>query len=463
MSTEPVATLHYDRVEDVVRTLAASLSNARLYPPRHPRVTEAVRTFVGAVGLFFTAHAGWEWVRIQYGGNVVSHRGVPLGEGGSCKDLMERFEAHDCKGLVFRANIDDESAHTLLDWLLENEQKGFRPTNGVRVLTGRAGEASTMDLEARENLFFKVPELRVPLSVHEGAIDVLDMLMRELRGGRNIDYGSVLDVSERIAAVAMENDTQLLAGMNLPYDDDYTYNHSVNVCMIVTSLIQPFVTGREQLSKVAEAALLHDLGKCRIPGEILNKKAALTSEEFEVIQAHPEYGAQMLLEYAGADPLTVQVAYCHHMRDDEFGYPKPDVPVSPGPIGNLVAVVDMFEALTAKRPYKKSFSVAQALKILLTTQGMETKKPLIRLLFDRLTCFPPGAEVLLDSGERATVVKAFSETPDRPIVKVTEDADGNDVDITVPLDLRLRDGDNGDYLNTIKHVILEPVSSILSA
>ena len=120
MSTDPVSTLHYDRVEDVVRTLAASLSNARLYPPRHPRVTEAVRTFVGAVGLFFTAHAGWEWVRIQYGGNVVSHRGVPLGEDGSCKDLMERFEAHDCKGLVVRANIDDESAHTLLDWLLEN-------------------------------------------------------------------------------------------------------------------------------------------------------------------------------------------------------------------------------------------------------------------------------------------------------------------------------------------------------
>ena len=193
MSTDPVATLHYERVEDVVRTLAAALANARLYPPRHPRVTEAVRTFVGAVGMFFTAHTGWEWVRVQYGGGVVSHRGVPLGEDGSCKDLMERLETHDCKGLVFRANIDDESAHTLLDWLLQKEQKGFRPTNGVRVLTGRAGEASAMDLEARENLFFKVPELRVPLSVHEGAIDVLDMLMHELRGGRNIDYGPVLE------------------------------------------------------------------------------------------------------------------------------------------------------------------------------------------------------------------------------------------------------------------------------
>ena len=87
MSTDPVATLHYERVEDVVRTLAASLANARLYPPRHPRVIEAVRTFVGAVGMFFTAHTGWEWVRIQYGGSVVSHRGVPLGEDGSCKDL----------------------------------------------------------------------------------------------------------------------------------------------------------------------------------------------------------------------------------------------------------------------------------------------------------------------------------------------------------------------------------------
>ncbi|MFQ5845361.1 MAG: HD-GYP domain-containing protein [Planctomycetota bacterium] len=446
---------HVERAEEVVRTLAGSVSNAKIYPSRHPRVKENADAFLGSVKLFFKTHPGWEWIRIHESQGALFHRGVPLGEGDACADLTERLDARECGGMVLRSCLDEESVMLLLDWLLGRIKGAFPPdAKGVRLLSARAGEASALEAEARENLLSMVPELRVPLEVHEGAVDILDNVMSELRAGRSIDYTQVLAISERIAAVAMEQDTQLLAGAQLPYSDDYTYNHSVNVCLIVTCLVRPFVAGEERLRRITEAALLHDVGKCRIPTEILYKKGALTSEEFDIVRRHPEMGARLLLDHAAADPLTVQAAYCHHMRDDGQGYPNPTVPIGPGPVADLIAVADMFEALTAYRPYKKSFSVAAALKILLGTRGMETKKPLVRLLFDRLTCYPPGSEVILDSGERATVVRTFAEAPDRPLVKVTADSDEERVDSPFQVDLRERD--NGGYRRSVARVVLEP-------
>ena len=167
-----------------------------------------------------------------------------------------------------------------------------------------------------------------------------------------------------------------------------------------------------------------------------------------------ELGAQVLASYPELEAIDVEVAYCHHMRDNGHGYPNTKLPVKPGPVTAVVQVADMFEALTAHRPYKRSMSVMEAVHAIKTTPGMESKHAAIQLLMSHLTVSPPGSEVILASGERGVVIDANPKDPVRPLVMLMTDADGETLPEPRTLDLHEDRNEARSGERYVKKVIL---------
>jgi len=170
---------------------------------------------------------------------------------------------------------------------------------------------------------------------------------------------------------------------------------------------------------------LHDVGKSKIPDEILFKPGRLDKEEFTIMQSHARVGAEILMEHKTATPLDVSAAWGHHLRHDGGGYPaRPPWAVRDN-VTKLLQVCDVFEALTAIRPYKAPMTPHQAFEIMLGDEG--AFDPAVLTTFIRtLGLYPPGNQVRLSDGSHAVVVAAGTDVL-RPLVELTADADGQPV------------------------------------
>jgi len=145
--------------------------------------------------------------------------------------------------------------------------------------------------------------------------------------------------------------------------DDYTFAHSVNVCIlaIMTGITMGY--SHTQLNELGVGALLHDIGKLRINLKILNKPGELTRNEFREIKQHPEFGFRILRDYEDLSLLSTHVAYQHHERWDGQGYPRNLVGENILEYARITAVADVYDALLANRPYRPPYSINQVINI----------------------------------------------------------------------------------------------------
>lgn len=154
--------------------------------------------------------------------------------------------------------------------------------------------------------------------------------------------------------------------------DEYTSAHCINVSILSMSLAEYLGFAEREVRGVGEAALLHDIGKTRIPLEVLNKPGKLTPEERAVIERHPSEGARMLLGSGGGDGLAAVVTYEHHMHwNGEGGYPERHYTRKPHHFSRLVQVCDVYDALRTRRPFRAPLSSAAALEFLSQRAGSE--------------------------------------------------------------------------------------------
>jgi putative nucleotidyltransferase with HDIG domain len=153
--------------------------------------------------------------------------------------------------------------------------------------------------------------------------------------------------------------------------DQYTTTHAINVSVLTMALAESLGLGDSAVRAIGLAGLLHDLGKIRIPEEILNKPGKLTSLERSIIEAHPVDGARLILE--GDEPLDLAatVAYEHHLCIDGRGYPALHYPREAHHASRLVHVCDVYDALRTKRPYRDAWTSAEALEYIGKRAGSE--------------------------------------------------------------------------------------------
>jgi HD-GYP domain-containing protein (c-di-GMP phosphodiesterase class II) len=172
-------------------------------------------------------------------------------------------------------------------------------------------------------------------------------------------------------ADAVARSTQaVLPTVPLKSHDEYTFVHSVNVSLLVLAQARGFGFDGPLLHSMGVAALLHDVGKLRVPLDVLNKAGKLSGDEWQVMASHAELGAWELGALANSAPLSILVAYEHHLRyDGEPNYPAIRVARTPTLASQLTAIADVYDAICTVRPYRRALSQSAALDVLRSRAG----------------------------------------------------------------------------------------------
>jgi len=211
-----------------------------------------------------------------------------------------------------------------------------------------------------------------------GAADVLKEVLRSIavKGPRgNVEEGR--DIVAAVMKGLREEEFLIDRMIRLQARDDYTVAHSLNVCVMVVAQAARLDLSEALIRDIGLAALLHDIGKELVPGEILNKPGKLDSGEFAKIALHPVLGAAHLRKMSLGSDLPVIVCYEHHIRHDRSGYPASRFLDAPHPVSLMTQIADVYDALRTFRPYRTSLERETALGILREGRGTEFEPVLL--------------------------------------------------------------------------------------
>jgi putative nucleotidyltransferase with HDIG domain len=198
--------------------------------------------------------------------------------------------------------------------------------------------------------------------------------------------------------------------------ENLTYCHSVNVATLSLLIGKQLGFDQTATAALAEAALLHDIGKTRIPLEILKKPSALDKRERKMMEAHTTYGAEILVEVDGLRPLTPTVALEHHRGFDGSGYPELGEAATPHFLSQLVSVADIYEAMTGARSYQEPAMPEQACLVLARLAGTKLNTALVKAFVNAISFFPLGSVVRTDREEVGVVIRTVDNEPLHPVI-----------------------------------------------
>lgn len=206
-----------------------------------------------------------------------------------------------------------------------------------------------------------------------------------VRRGRQLQVVGLSEIIAKFVDVFAQHADPLLALVPLRDMDEYTFTHSLNVCLLNLSQASSLGIRGELLNDIGLAAMLHDIGKLFVPVEILTKPGKLTEEEWKLMQAHPVKGAEYLLGNPGVPRLAVINAYEHHLRYDLGGYPQMKAGWQQNLVSQMTTISDFYDALRTRRPYREPLSLELVLKQILELKGTQLH-PLLAENFAQVMC-----------------------------------------------------------------------------
>lgn len=203
--------------------------------------------------------------------------------------------------------------------------------------------------------------------------------------------------------------------------DEYTFHHSVNSTILALVMGMGKGYTHSELLALGMGVLMHDIGKIRIPKEILNKKGSLKKEEFELIKKHTFYGYELIKNNQDFSLHSAHVALQHHEKWQGGGYPRGLKGTEIHEFGRIAAVADVYDALTSKRPYRDALQPYQAYEYVLGQSGFQFDPKIVRLFTKLIAVYPTGTGVELSNGQRGNVIRQNPSFPSRPVVRVIYD------------------------------------------
>jgi len=273
------------------------------------------------------------------------------------------------------------------------------------------------------------------VSMHGSGEKAVQESVLALRAGKTLDAQRVSEAVNGVTESVLRNPDAMLLYTQLQQKGDYTQSHALDVSVYMTAFGRFLEMSREDVALLGHLGLLQDVGKVRLPNALIEKRDRLTVEEFELAKKHVEYSAEILRETAGLPAQLPALALLHHERHDGSGYPKKLRGKEIGLIGSIGAIVDTFDALTARRPYAEPVAPSTALSMLYKWRGTFFDPFLVEQFIRCIGIFPIGSTVELNSGETGIVIAQNLEKRLQPRVMVIRDAAGNPIKPQKLLDL----------------------------
>ncbi|WP_370621810.1 HD-GYP domain-containing protein [Bacillus sp. JCM 19034] len=216
--------------------------------------------------------------------------------------------------------------------------------------------------------------------------------------------------------------------------DNYIFTHSLNVTVYTLRLAMELNFNEKQLGEIGLGAILHDVGKMMLPLDILNKPDRLTDPEFKIIQSHTNEGFEYLRKQHDIPLLVAHCAFQHHERLDGSGYPRGIMKNEIHEYAKIIAIADVFDAVTSHRVYRKAMLPNEALELLYAGAGTQFDQSLVEAFRRVVALYPEGLSVTLSDGREGIVIKQNKQLTTHPIVRIISE-DGKDLLECYDLDL----------------------------
>lgn len=296
-------------------------------------------------------------------------------------------------------------------------------------------------------------EIRTATNHYVEAKSVAAGIVAGLRVGRALDVNRAREVVNNCVNSILRNDDALLLLTKFKHKDEYTAEHSLNVSILSAAFGKRLGLLEEEIRTLGLCGLLHDIGKTKVPLEILQKSGGLTPQEYTTMQNHPNWGRDMLMALPKVVHATIDVAYNHHERLDGPGYPRGLVDYQIPYNAKIVAIVDTYDAITSNRAYESARSSMNALEIIHRLRGTQFDSELALEFVLMIGIYPPGSIVELKTGEIAIVLTSNPKNRRKPRIMLVRTADKKRVPKYTTLDLDLHPkADSGELFAISKEL-----------
>jgi len=403
------------QVGQLLKDLRRLVHQVGLYPEGHPQTVEAVDLASRSVELFLdiddeavlTIHED----AFYRNRTVVPH--ASLEYRGVLRDLQQR----NIESVTFTAPVSASDLYDIAAFA--GGSSDDLPADG----TIRLNEPYAIDPETDDT-----PASRLRGS-YGATLDAMRFVTTAMVSRGSFELGSVVEAVEGMFEHTMAHPGAALLLSTVKSHDEYTFFHSVNVGILSLAVGQAVGVARDILVPAAVGAVLHDIGKVAVSPAVLNYPGRLNEDQWREISVHPQEGALAILAAGGpGSEIAATVAFEHHARFDGEGYPAVTRTGKPHIYSRLVQVVDTYDAITARRAYRRAESPNRALQVLLDGADSAWDPDFVHTFIRMMGVYPPGSIVRTKSGLTAVVVAPAEEHGAPLPVVVVKDASGAHID-----------------------------------
>lgn len=260
--------------------------------------------------------------------------------------------------------------------------------------------------------------------LYNHAVSTIKNIFTMTKRDRDTDINAVRDTVSDIMQKVIENETVMLQLTGIKDIDDYTFLHSVDVCIYSIILGKKLGYGHEPLMTLGMGAILHDIGKCKVPLDILQKPDKLTDEEFHQMKMHTVYGCEIIKNSYRMGTKVANIAFQHHEKWDGSGYPMGISANAIDPLARIVALTDVYDALTSDRVYKKRELPHIAAEYIKHNAGLLFDPFIVDLFLSSIAVYGEGTLVLLNTGEVGSIISSGSVSGERQKISVFANKSG---------------------------------------
>ena len=294
-------------------------------------------------------------------------------------------------------------------------------------------------------------ELPVAKAALEAATEIIGNIMEEDSGKERLNVEAVKSAVEPILNSMIRNSDAFMWLTKMQQHDLYSYDHSVENCAIGIAFGRHMGLEKEGLSALAMGLLLMDVGKARMPKELLHKSEALTTDEFEEMKKHVDYSVEILKRTEGIDENVINIALTHHERYDGSGYPNGLMGVQIPVYGRMAAIIDSYDAMTTATAYRKALPEHAALQKIYDARDQFFQKELVEQFLQCMGVYPTGSLVELSTGEVGVIMAQNLKQRLKPRVMMLLDNEKEQCEQKRIVDLALQTEDvNGMPLHISK-------------
>ena len=353
----------------------------------------------------------------------------------SFKYLLTQWKKKRIGGLSIRDPLDErqlkEFIYTVNNLPDGREENADQVNERLKFHEIKSMEVIPLEETDDEDALQKADKKVLAKKVFFETIGTMKEVVNQVSAKQYPEVRKLKRLAQTAVNLIMQDESFLLGLTTIKNYDEYTFNHSVNVAIYSLAIGRRLGFSRKALTELSVTAMLHDIGKSRIPLEVLNKKGKLDENEWTLMKKHPLMGVEILLnlkQLGEINPKMVVGIFDHHLKNDLTGYPKLFRRKEPTLFGRIIQIADVYDAMTTPRVYReKNYTPDQALAIMLKDRGNNFDPILLKIFIGLVGMFPIGSLVLLNTGELAIVCKANSDTRlmDRPhVIALCRQANG---------------------------------------